>query len=103
MGKREAKYLKKFEWGRKYIPELFKGMIEPGSHIDQYAVLVFASKVNHQTLGGGQILLLPELLREILEAVKDKGIQSNAISEHMPLLRALQVVCQYRDEVKKVL
>ncbi|MGE5606454.1 MAG: hypothetical protein ACM3YE_12290 [Bacteroidota bacterium] len=100
---REKRYSKKFEYGRKYIPELLEGLIEPGTIIDQYAVLVFASKANYQTVGGGKIKLLSEFISEIFEAVKDKKIQSNAISEQMPLLRTLQFVCQYREDVKMVL
>jgi hypothetical protein len=100
--KREARYAKKFEYGRKYIPELFKGLVLP-DNIDQYAVFVFASKTNHQTIGGGKIILLSELLTEIISSIKDKDIQSNAVSEHMPLIRTLQFVCQYREAIKQVL
>ena len=53
---RERRYEKKFEAGRKYIPELFQGLRIP-TEIEQIAVLVFASKQNHETLAGGKIVL----------------------------------------------
>jgi hypothetical protein len=100
--KREARYSKKFKLGRMYIPELFKGFNIP-NEIEQYAVFVFASKSNHKTIGGGKILLLNEIFKDIIVEIKGKRIQSNAISEHMPLIRTLQFVCEYGKDIKDYL
>lgn len=95
---RERRYRKKFEAGRKYIPGLFPGFDVP-QEIEQIAILVFASKVNHPTLGGGKVLLVPELMREIMEDLSDKKIAANAVPEHHALLRTLQFVVEYRKKV----
>ncbi len=96
--KRERNFQKKFDAGRKHIPALFPGLDLP-SEIDQIAILAFASKVNHPTLGGGKVLLVSDLLREILEDLSEKKIASSAVPEHHALLRTLQFVVEYRKKV----
>ncbi|MBI2297247.1 MAG: hypothetical protein HYU76_14705, partial [Betaproteobacteria bacterium] len=54
---------------------------------------------NHPTLGGGKVLLVPELMREIMEDLSDKKIAANAVPEHHALLRTLQFVVEYRKKV----
>lgn len=93
--KRESRYKKKFKAGRKYIPHLFEGLDLPND-IEQIALLGFASKQNHINLGGGNIILVSELLQEIFTEIKHRSISSDAISEDKPLLRTLQFVCEYR-------
>ena len=95
---RERRFRRKFEAGRKYIPGLFPGFELP-PEIDQIAVLAFASKVNHPTLGGAKVLLVSDLMREILEDLSDKKIAENAVPEHHALLRTLQFVVEYRKRV----
>lgn len=99
---RERRYRKKFEAGRKYIPELFQGLSIP-TKIEQIAVLVFASKQNHETLAGGKIVLVGELLSEILKDLRSKSVSSMAIPEQHPILRTLQFVAQYKTAVFKAL
>ncbi len=60
--------------------------------IEQIAVLVFASKANHETLGGGRIVLITELLGEIFTDLKDRSIASRAVPEHLMVLRSFQFV-----------
>jgi hypothetical protein len=95
---RERRFRRKFEAGRKHIPALFPGFELP-AEIEQIAVLAFASKVNHPTLGGGKVLLVSDLMREILEDLGDKKIAENAVPEHHALLRTLQFVVEYRRKV----
>lgn len=95
---RERRYLKKFEAGRKFIPGLFPGLDVP-QDIEQIAILIFASKVNHPTLGGGKVLLVSDLMREIMESLGDRKISENAVPEHHMLLRTLQFVVEYRKKV----
>ncbi len=98
---RERRFRKKFEAGEKYIPDLFVGMDLPG-RIDQIALLGFASKQTHQTLGGGRIMLVRELLEEIFQDFITKHINSSAIPEHAPILRSFQFVSDYRDVMMSV-
>ena len=99
--KREKRFLKKFELGKKHIPSLFKGLEIPT--IEQAVVLVFASKKNHDILGGGRIIMINELLRDILEGIKDKKMESAAIFEQYPILRTLQFVVRAKSQIKEVL
>ena len=98
---REQRFQKKFDAGRKYIKDLYEGMSMP-EHIEQIAVLVFASSTNHPTLGGGRLMAVDELIEEIFLALKDKRLESRAIPEQLTILRSFQYVNQYRDVVMKV-
>ncbi len=100
--KREQRYKKKFDAGRKHIPSLFKG-IELRKEIEQIAVFVFGSKKQHPTLAGGKVVLVSELLTDIFSEIKSQSISSNAISEKFPILRSFQLVAEYRKTIFKVL
>ena len=100
--KREERYQRKFELGRRYIPELFHGMALP-KEIEQIALLEFASKQNFQTLGGGRIVLVSELLEIIFEHLRETHISKNAVPEHLPILRGLQFISSHRKEVCRAL
>ncbi len=76
----------------------FRGSTCP-AEIEQIAILVSASKANHPTLGGGQVVLVSDLMREIMEELSDKRISENAVPEHHTLLRTLQLVVEYRKKV----
>jgi hypothetical protein len=97
---RERRYTKKFAAGRKYIPHVFKGLILPND-IEQIAVLTFAAKKNHVTLGGGKLVLVEDLLSEIFEALKTKRIGRNSIPEHWTVLRSFQFVAECQTAVYK--
>lgn len=95
---RERRFRRKFDAGREHIPELFPGLDVP-REIDQFAILVSASKANHPTLGGGRVLLVADLMREIMEALGERKLAENAVPEHHLLLRTLQLVVEYRKKV----
>jgi hypothetical protein len=99
---REIRYRKKFDAGRRYISELFKGLEIP-SDIEQVAILVFASKANHECLGGGKLMLIDELLENIFREFKDKHLASKAIPEHLTILRSFQFVAEYKRAVYRAL
>jgi hypothetical protein len=99
---REKRYKKKFDAGRKYIPEFFEGLQLPND-IEQVAVLVFASKTNHSTLGGGKLVLIDELLNEIFHEFKNKHLASDAIPEHLTIMRSFQFVAEYKQVILKAL
>ncbi|TAH45024.1 MAG: hypothetical protein E6R11_04240 [Rhodocyclaceae bacterium] len=93
---REARYKKKFEAGRKYIPGLFKGITIPSS-IEQVALLGFASNSNVKTLAGGRVMTSAEFLAEITSEVGKLRIATAAIPEQFPLLRTIQFAYQHRQ------
>jgi hypothetical protein len=95
---RERRFRAKFEAGRRHIPRLFPGMDLPGE-IEQIAIFAFASRANHPTVGGGKVLLVSDLMREIMEDLGDRKIAENAVPEHHSLLRTLQFVVEYRKKV----
>jgi hypothetical protein len=100
--KRDERFRKKFAAGRRHIPELFSGLELPEA-FDQIALLCFASNKNRSTVGGGKLLLVDELLREILTSLKDRRIASSAVPEDKPILRTLQYVAEHREVVAEVL
>ena len=100
--KRESRYGKKFKAGKKYIPELFKGLDIP-KEIEQIALFQVGSKKNHKMIAGGKVMLLDDLLLKILENLKPKRLGSNAVPENFPLLRTLQLVTEYRSKVINIL
>ena len=95
---RERRFKKKFDAGRRFIPSLFKGLDIP-KEIEQIALLVFASKKNRDTIGGGRIVLMSEFLSEVFSLLVSKSIYSRAISEQFTILRSLQFVAEYRDSI----
>jgi hypothetical protein len=95
---RDERYHKKFEAGRRYIPELFSGQALP-KEIEQIALLVFASTSAHPTIGGGKVMLVSELLGRIAGGLRDKHLASAAIPEHLTILRTMQFVSEYRSVV----
>jgi hypothetical protein len=99
---RERRFKKKFDAGRKHIPLLFRGLDIP-TNIDQFAVLVFASKQKRDTLAGGKLILGNDIMKEIFEDLQNRSIYSQAIPEQFPILRAFQFVAQYRKEICSIL
>jgi len=100
--RREERFKKKFDAGKKYIPDLFKGLDIPPD-IEQIAVLIFASRQNRDTLGGGKLILGQELFEEIFTSIQNRSIYSKTIPEQFPIVRALQFVAQYRKEICSIL
>lgn len=100
--RRDERYGKKFEAGQKYIPQLFSGIDLP-EEIEQIALLGYASKANRQTVGGGKILLVEELLATILASLRDTSMATSAVPEDKPILRTLQMVSDNHRVVSKAL
>ena len=83
---REQRFQKKFDAGRQYIHSLFTGLELP-QEIDQRAVFVFASDKVHQTVGGGRVVHVREVLQEIFAELESKSLFKNTIPEHLAILR----------------
>jgi hypothetical protein len=93
---RETRFKKKFDAGKKYIPELFVDFmkIHP-DWIEQYAVLGFGSDKNYKTIGGGVVLTARNLFNKIMKDLENKKIESQAVPENMPRLRTIQFMLNY--------
>jgi len=89
--KRELRYQKKFEAGRKYIFKDIFPWLEPTVHLRQIAIFINHPK-HKDTVAGGEVLSIDEVMAEIRNAVLGIGkMYSNAIPEQFPLLRTLQL------------
>lgn len=100
--KREARFAKKFEAGRKYIlSHVFPG-IPSDVKIEQIAILTSAG-VNRRVLAGAKVETVDEVVARIREDVRAKGrVGRSAISEQYPLLRTIQyIVSGYAGIVDK--
>ena len=93
--RREERYSKKFDSGRKYIPTLFDGVALPDD-IEQIALLGFASNTNIKNLAGGIVMTTSELFAEIANNLSNKKIAKSAVPEQFPLLRTIQFACEHR-------
>lgn len=98
--KREERYKKKFEAGRKYIPQLFSG-IEVPQCIEQIALFGLGSKANNPMLAGGHVWLASDLLLQITNCLRKLPVEKAAVSEQYPLLRTIQFVCQHHNALFK--
>lgn len=89
--KRETRYKKKFEAAKKYLfTEVFP-WLPATTPLTQIAVFVSRSTARN-TIAGGQVITVDELMAEIRLAVQGCGIvASHAIPEQYPLLRTLQL------------
>lgn len=96
--RREARFKKKFEAGRRYIPDLFEG-IETPDRIEQIALFGLGSKANNPTLAGGKVMLIDELLQIITNKLKTKRVEKEAVPEQFPLLRTIQFMCQHGSKL----
>ncbi len=96
--KREQRFRKKFEAGRKHIPKIFDGFELP-PEIDQRALLVYASKETYQIIGGAKIVLIHELLSEIITEIRKRDLINNAIPEHFTILRTIQFIAKYPKQL----
>jgi hypothetical protein len=96
--KREARFEKKFKAGKKFIPDLFKGVDLP-TEIEQIAIFVFASKINKKEIAGGRIMLVDELLKQIVASLSGKRIDKEAVPEQYSLLRMIQFITHYKSKI----
>jgi hypothetical protein len=89
--KREERYKKKFEVGRKYIRKILFPWLPSGAKLEQIAVFPNHPR-DRDTIAGGRIISIDELVCEIKSKVVACGpLDRNAISEQYPLLRTIQM------------
>jgi hypothetical protein len=90
--------MRKFDAGWRYIPELFSGIDVPDD-LDQVGLFLFASKANHERVGGGKVMLVSELYQEITTGLRGKRVAKEAVSEQFPLLRTIQQCLEYEVQL----
>lgn len=89
--KREERYAKKFTAARQWILSDLFSWLPPTTPLRQIAVFP-THPSGRDTIAGGQIISIDELVAEIRQKVIDKGVACRAaISENYPLLRVLQL------------
>jgi len=88
--KREIKYKKKFDVGKKYIVRELFPWIPHNKEFEQWAVFL-GQNVDRSTIGGGTVKPFYELLKEITADVKKVGSPTRrVIPEQFLLLRTIQ-------------
>lgn len=95
--KREARYKKKFEAGREYIPGLFSGMPVPKEGIDQIALFVYGGGKMRERIAGGRVVFIRDFMGEIRAGIRHRKVAHAAVPETLPLLRTLQFASEYWD------
>lgn len=97
---RERRYKKKFDAGKKYIKAEFSDFnISEELEVEQIAVFGNIKSKKLETLVGGKIKTVGEILQEIFVGISDKKILSAAIPEHLMILRSFQFVSEYKEDV----
>ena len=95
--KRNERFATKFELGEKKIKELFEGI--EINQIIQKEVILLSNNKKHETLGGAELKLVSEYLKEIYDSLKKKKINQERVSEQFPLLRTIQLIGNYEEYV----
>ena len=101
---REARYRRKFETGKKHIPELFSGLVLP-ENIEQVALFVFGSGERHPVVGGGKVVMISEFMERIRKELTGRSVAKAAVPEQFVILRALQFAenyWQYQDKKTEI-
>ncbi len=96
--KRDKRFRAKFRAGQVLFDELAAGM-KKKPRFRQRALLVYARTLRRRTLGGGELVLLPQFLHEIVERLVELRIDKQIVPEHLPLIRTLQFVTEYREDL----
>lgn len=95
--KREQRYRKKFELGRKHIPTIFEGLDIP-KKFDQEAVFMWGGKTQ-ETLAGGRVLLLVDYFKVIKKDLASKRADKEIVPENLSLIRTLHL---FIDNLSKI-
>ncbi len=99
---RAGRYEKKFKAGKEFILSKVFSWLPKETNIRQIAVFISHPK-DRDSIAGGSIISVDELMAEIREKVIESGIMSkNAIPEIYPLLRTIQLThCGYRKAISR--
>lgn len=87
--KREERFRLKFERGRRYIGDVFKGFPIPDV-LEQVLILQFASG-NVREFAGIRLVTVRDLFHEMYDGLKGTSPASRAVPSNLPLLRTVQL------------
>ena len=98
--KKEVRFKKKFQCGKKYIDEVFPWLDKPSSKLDQVAIIVRSSR---DKVGGARVELVNDFMGRVKKKIEGEGVMiKNAIPEQYGLLRTIQMVVNgYNRSPKK--
>jgi hypothetical protein len=93
--KREERFKKKFEAGRKYIFKEIFPWLSSDMEIEQIAILI--SKGTRELIDGRKIITIDEFMKNVkADILKEGYMAQNAIPELYALLRTIQMtICGY--------
>ena len=97
--KRETRYERKFRVAKEFIPTIFEG-IEKLPELEQKAIFLFGAK-SRETIGGGEVVLVSEIMKEIYGYLKNKSVQNEIVPENFPLIRTIQIFISIMDRLNK--
>jgi len=89
---REKEFKRKFDTGKKYIPTLFTGF-DSLPEIEHIAVFGMLTEKTRDKVGGGTVLTVCDLLRQIREKIPH-GYTAPTVPEQFVILRTLQFAAQ---------
>lgn len=98
--KREQRFLKKFEVGRKYIMAEIFPWLPQNQKLEQWAI-VAGSSDKHEYLAGGKVVPIRELYSIIAADVAAVG-NGVSIPEHFPLLRTMQFTMRMLKTYRRI-
>jgi len=96
--KREKRFRLKFRAGQAYVAQIGK-RLKKKPVLHQRALLGYARAARRRSLGGGELMLMPQFLHEIIESLSAQRLDRRIVPEHLPLLRTLQFVSEYREDL----
>ena len=96
--KREQRYRKKFEAGKKYIPQMIPGF-KTGAQIEQIALFGLLKNKPRENIAGGKVWVIVDLLKLITSELRETKIAKEAVPEQFPLLRNIQFICEHSKEL----
>jgi hypothetical protein len=95
---REARFRKKFDAGKRYIPKLFSGFDVPAD-IEQVFLLGLGACTNNPVVGGGRVVPVSQFMKEIVDLLRTRRVEKQAVPEQFPRLRTIQFVCQHEQSL----
>ena len=96
---REKRYAKKFEAGRKYIPDMFAGLLPSSAVPEQIALLVFTSEYRERPLAGGRAIHVAAFLEEIVTHFGGFSMMKSQVPEQFLVLRTMQFIVTYKPQL----
>ncbi len=91
--KREDRFAKAFKIAKRNIPKLFEAFELPP--LRQIALIAYGGKGTRETLGGGELLMLGEFVKQIQLNLRDKRVDGDAVPEQFPIIRGIQFAIHY--------